>query len=104
MPADGHSVRIVGDDVVEVLRIVDDDLFVREDGRVGGDDDLRVLRHVLQIVLQPGQLLLTDLLLVLLPVRLAFVFDAVEDDEVGLADVVGEVRRSELIAEGVEGV
>ena len=77
---------------------------MRDDGGVGGDDDLSVLRHVLQIVLQPGQLLLGDLLLVLLPVRLAFVLDAVEDDEVSLADVVGEVRRTELVAERIEGV
>src|SRR5699024_10840909 len=66
-----------------------------------------ILRDVSEVVLQPLELLLADLLVVAAVATarlLALVFNVVEDDEVRVADLVGVVGGTELGAVGVGGV
>ena len=103
---DGHRVRVVGEDLVELVGVVGDDVNVVDDRGVGGDDDLLVIVDRGQVVTQPFQLLLVDLLQVaaVAGAVVAVVDDVVQGDEVGLTDVVGVVRGTEVTAVGVGGV
>src|SRR5699024_1727787 len=105
--ADGDRVGVAVQDLVQGLRVVGDDFLVVHDRRVSVDDDVLILRDVSEVVLQPLELLLADLLVVAAVAAarlLALVFDVVEGDEVRVADLVGVVGGTELGTVGVGGV
>ena len=105
--ADGDSVRVVGEDVVELGRVIGDHALVVDDRGVRRDHDGSVFVHVREVVLEPLELLIVDGLVVAAVAAVvvgALVDDVVERDEMRLAHVVGVVRRAEVAAIGVEGV
>ena len=104
---DGDRIGVTVQDLVQGLRVVGDDFLVVHDRRVSVDDDVLVLRDVREVVLQPLELPLADLLVVAAVAAarlLALVFNVVEGDEVRVADLVGVVGGTELGTVGVGGV